>query len=73
MSEDVRQMVGENVRRLRSSAGLSQAKLAELVGVDRAYISGLELGRRNPTIITLWHIAKALRVKMRALFYEKTR
>jgi transcriptional regulator with XRE-family HTH domain len=56
MSEDVRQMVGKNVQRLRTAAGLSQAKLAERMGVDRAYVSGLELGQRNPTVLTLWHM-----------------
>jgi transcriptional regulator with XRE-family HTH domain len=70
MSEDVRRMVGRNVRRLRIAAGLSQAELAERMGVDRAYVSGLELGRRNPTIVTLWHIAKALGVKLRVFFDE---
>lgn len=30
------------------------------MGVDRAYVRGLEPGNRNPTIVTLWHIAKAL-------------
>jgi transcriptional regulator with XRE-family HTH domain len=43
MSEDVRRMVGRNVRRLRIGAGLTQAELAERMGVDRAYVSGLEL------------------------------
>jgi transcriptional regulator with XRE-family HTH domain len=71
MSEDVRRMVGHNVRRLRIAAGLSQAELAERMGVDRAYVSGLELGQRNPTIVTLWHIAKALGVRLRQFFDEK--
>jgi transcriptional regulator with XRE-family HTH domain len=70
MSEDVRRIVGQNVQRLRIDAGLSQAKLAERMGVDRAYISGLELGQRNPTIVTLWHLAKALGVKVRSLLDE---
>jgi transcriptional regulator with XRE-family HTH domain len=70
MAGDVRSMVGENVRRLREAAGLTQAALAERMGVDRAYVSGLELGQRNPTIITLWHAANALGVKMRRLFDE---
>jgi len=70
MSEDVRRMVGRNVQRLRIAAGLSQAGLAERMGVDRAYISGLELGQRNPTIVTLWHIGKALGVKLAAFFDE---
>ena len=64
-------MVGRNVRRLRIAAGLSQAELAERMGVDRAYVSGLELGRRNPTILTLWHIAKALGVKLQTFFDEE--
>jgi len=71
MSEDVRRMVGRNVRRLRIAAGLSQAELAERMGVDRAYVSGLELGQRNPTIVTLWHIARALGVKLRPFFDEE--
>jgi transcriptional regulator with XRE-family HTH domain len=47
MSEDVRRMVGDNVRRLRLAAGLSQAELAHRMGVDRAYVSGLEQGQRD--------------------------
>ena len=72
MSEDVRRMVGRNVRRLRIAAGLSQAQLAERMGVDRAYVSGLELGQRNPTVITLWHVGKALGAKLRLFFDETT-
>jgi transcriptional regulator with XRE-family HTH domain len=59
MAEDVRQLVGHNVRRPRLAAGLSQAELAERMGVDRAHVSGLELGHRNPTIVTLWHVNSA--------------
>ena len=71
MSEDVRRTVGRNVQRLRKSAGLTQAELAARMGVDRAYVSGLELGQRNPTFVTLWHIAKALGVKVRSFFGEE--
>ncbi|MCK5911134.1 MAG: helix-turn-helix transcriptional regulator [Caulobacter sp.] len=60
---DVRTIVGSNVRRYRGEAGLSQEALAELMGVDRAYVSGLELGRRNPTILTIWHTAMALNIR----------
>jgi transcriptional regulator with XRE-family HTH domain len=38
------------------------------LGIDRAYVSGLELGQRNPTIVTLWHIGQALGVKLRSFF-----
>lgn len=70
MADDVRLMVGKNVKRLRLAAGLTQAALAERMGVDRAYVSGLELGQRNPTIVTLWHITKALGIGLRMLFDE---
>lgn len=69
MSDDVRRTVGLNVRRLRIAAGLTQAELAERMGVDRAYVSGLELGQRNPTIVTLWHTAEALGAKV-LMFFE---
>jgi transcriptional regulator with XRE-family HTH domain len=70
MAEDVRLLVGRNVKRLRIAAGLTQAALAERMGVDRAYVSGLELGQRNPTVVTLWHITNALSVKLSAFFDE---
>jgi transcriptional regulator with XRE-family HTH domain len=71
MPEDARRLVGHNVRRLRLAAKISQAELAARMGVDRAYVSGLEQGDRNPTVVTLWHTAKALEVSMRAFFEEK--
>ncbi|RTL51771.1 MAG: XRE family transcriptional regulator [Bradyrhizobiaceae bacterium] len=70
MSDDVRRMVGDNVRRLRLDAELSQAELADRMGVDRAYVSGLEQGQRNPTVVSLWHVAQALKVPIRAFFEE---
>lgn len=73
MVEDARRLVGQNVRRLRLAAGISQAELAERMGVDRAYVSGLEQGQRNPTVITLWHISKALNVRMRRFFDDPAR
>jgi transcriptional regulator with XRE-family HTH domain len=71
MAEDVRRAVGRDVRRLRIEAGLTQAALAERMGVDRAYVSGLELGQRNPTVVTLWHIAQALGVRVGPFFSLK--
>jgi transcriptional regulator with XRE-family HTH domain len=71
MADDVRLMVGRNIKRLRIAAGLTQAALAERMGVDRAYVSGLELGQRNPTILTLWHIANALEVTLKVFFDDE--
>jgi transcriptional regulator with XRE-family HTH domain len=70
MSEDVRGIVGQNVRKHRLAAGITQAALAERMGVDRAYISGLELGQRNPTIVSLWHLSRALEIGVAELFYS---
>lgn len=43
-------------------AGLSQEELAARMGVEQFYISGLEAGRRNATLVTLWKAAIALGV-----------
>lgn len=64
---DVRLLVGQNVRRLRLAADLSQEAVAERMGVDRAYVSALELGKRNPTVITMWQIAEALNARLEDL------
>jgi transcriptional regulator with XRE-family HTH domain len=70
MADDVRLTVGRNVKRLRIAAGITQAALAERMGVDRAYVSGLEQGQRNSTILSLWHVAEALNVKIQMFFEE---
>ena len=68
---DVRQVIGANVRRYRLQADITQARIAEIMGVDRAYISALERGERNPTAISLWHTAEALGIHIAALFDEQ--
>ena len=55
--------VGESVRYRRTSAGLSQEKLAEKADVHRNYIGKIERGEQNLTVHSLIHIAKALRCK----------
>jgi transcriptional regulator with XRE-family HTH domain len=64
---DIRRLIGENIRTRRLAAKLSQEAFAAKVGVEQSYLSGLESGRRNPTAVTLWHVAVA-KVKPRALF-----
>ena len=59
---DMRTLVGRNAARLRKEAGLTQEQLAERSGLSQQYISGLESGRRNPTIVTLYELASALGV-----------
>ena len=64
---DVRRVIGANVRKYRLQADMTQARVAEIMGVDRAYISALERGERNPTAISLWQTAEALGVHVTAL------
>jgi transcriptional regulator with XRE-family HTH domain len=59
---DMRKLVGRNAARLRKESGLTQEQLAERSGLSQQYLSGLEQGRRNPTIVTLHELAVALGV-----------
>jgi transcriptional regulator with XRE-family HTH domain len=59
---DIRRQVGSNVRRLRAELGWSQEELAFECGLHRTYISGVERGVRNPTVLVLQDLATALRV-----------
>jgi transcriptional regulator with XRE-family HTH domain len=59
---DMRKLVGRNVRRIRLKKGLTQEQFAEVSGFSQQYISSLENGRRNPTVITLYELAVALGV-----------
>lgn len=52
---------------------MTQARVAEIMGVDRAYISALERGERNPTAISLWHTAEALGVHVASLFDDSAK
>jgi len=59
---DMRRLVGRNVRKAREAAGLTQEQLAERSGFTQQYLSGLETGKRNPTIVSVYELAKALGV-----------
>jgi transcriptional regulator with XRE-family HTH domain len=59
---DMRRLIGRNVKRFREKKGLTQEQFAETSGFSQQYISSLERGRRNPTIITVYELAVALGV-----------
>jgi transcriptional regulator with XRE-family HTH domain len=59
---DMRRLVGRNVRRLREKRRLTQEQFADLSGFSQQYISSLEQGHRNPTVISLYELALALGV-----------
>lgn len=59
---DMRRLVGRNVTRIRRQKRLTQEQLAIASGFSQQYISTLEAGTRNPTVITLYELANALGV-----------
>jgi len=64
---DSRQVVGRNVRKIREELGLSQEQLAFESELHRTYISGVERGVRNPTVLVIDRLAKALEVSPHVL------
>lgn len=57
---DVRKRVGANIQELRRANGLSQEELAHRAELHQTYLSGVERGRRNPSLLVLNRIAAAL-------------
>jgi transcriptional regulator with XRE-family HTH domain len=53
---------GRAVRRYRARAGYSQEALADRAAIHRTYIGGIERGERNPTLLMIYRLARALRV-----------
>ncbi|MBK8629522.1 MAG: helix-turn-helix transcriptional regulator [Sphingomonadales bacterium] len=60
---DIRKLLGANVRRYRLSANLSQEAVAVRMGADRAFVSQIERGGQNVTLLTIHHLAEALGVR----------
>ncbi|TYO63379.1 helix-turn-helix transcriptional regulator [Bradyrhizobium hipponense] len=59
---DMRKLVGRNFAKLRKQKGFTQEKFSEASGFTQQYISDLERGRRNPTVVTLFELASTLGV-----------
>lgn len=67
---DVRRRLGLNLKKLREEQGYSQESFADHCGLHRTYISGIERGVRNPTVLILDKIAKGLKVPTGVLLDE---
>lgn len=66
--ESHRLAFGDRLRDLRRERGWkSQEEFAHHVGMDRTYISGMERGRRNPTLDIIVRLARALEISPAAL------
>lgn len=64
---DVRKRIGWNLKRLRAERGITQEDFATDSRFDRGYISGIERGVRNPSVLVLARIAAALDVDIAEL------
>jgi transcriptional regulator with XRE-family HTH domain len=60
---DIRTRLGRNQRRLREEKGWSQEVFAFEAKIHRTYVSDIERGARNPTIMVIEKLAAALEVK----------
>ncbi len=58
----MRKLIGRNLKRIRQELRLTQEQLAERSGFSQQYLSELEHGKRNPTIVTVYELACALGV-----------
>jgi len=59
--------LGLNLRKLREAKALTQERLGERAELDPTYISGIERGVRNPSVLSLIRVAKALKVSVSEL------
>lgn len=67
LKENLLKNFGELLRERRKKSGLSQEELALACGLDRTYISGLERGKRNPTLKVLALLAFSLKITVAEL------
>lgn len=65
---DIKLLVGKRVRELRNSIGISQEELADLAGLDRTYITSVECGKRNISIVNIEKLANAFNVTLAEFF-----
>ena len=68
MAEDIRVRFGKAVRQRRHKLGVSQEEFADLCGLDRTYIGGIERGERNVALVNIERIAKTLKLSLSDLF-----
>ena len=66
--EDWRSFIGRRIRSLRQERSLSQEKLALESEIDLTYLGSIERGRRNPSLLVMARIARALDVPLASLF-----
>ena len=56
--------LGKNLKRIRTTKGISQGEIGRILKVDKGFISNIEAGKTNPTLSTITKIAKAVGVSV---------
>ena len=69
---DIRTVLARNLKRIREERGYSQEDLAFRADLHRTYVSGVERGVRNPTIVIVQKLAEALEVEAKDLLATKS-
>jgi len=70
---DLRDRVGLNIQELRRAKKLSQEELAYRAKIHQTYLCGVEGGKRNPSLLVLDRIAKALGADVEDLVRRRRR
>ncbi len=65
--DDLLKRFGDRLRSVRLRKGISQEKLAELAGVHRTFVSSVERGERNISLLNIARLAKALEIPLAKL------
>jgi len=65
---DIRLRFGQAVRKRRQKLRVSQEEFADLCGLDRTYVGGVERGERNLSLVNIEKIAKTFRISLSDLF-----
>ena len=66
--ESILKRFGKAVRAKRRELGVSQEEFADMCGLDRTYVGGIERGERNLSLVNIERIAKALKISLSELF-----
>jgi transcriptional regulator with XRE-family HTH domain len=67
---NIKEKLGQRIRKLREEEGLSQEKFAHKCGLDRTYIASIEKGRRNVSLVNIKKIADAFDISVSELFKD---
>ncbi|HGM6985559.1 helix-turn-helix domain-containing protein [Serratia marcescens] len=68
MKNELQIKFGQRVRELRKERGWSQEEFADRCGLDRTYVSGIERGVRNPTLLSINRISECFGININFLF-----